>query len=123
MEWAEGVRFIAKAGGCRNFPSYANFTSTNQITITDRVNCKLWGDSLRMGGIVGRATIVDCIVPVGLRQGSTERHPLANDPWYVGEYGLVLDEVEPLPFVPCKGALGLWDVPKEVLAALAERGL
>lgn len=31
----------------------------------------------------------------------------------------VLADVEPLPFVPCKGALGLWTVPEEVRAAIA----
>ena len=55
--------------------------------------------NLQRGGIVGRAVIVDCV---------TE----SNDPWFFGPYGIVLDEVEPLPFRPLKGMLGLFEVPE-----------
>ena len=53
---------------------------------------------LARGGIVGRAVIVDCV---------TE----SRDPWFFGPYGIVLDEVGPLPFRPFKGSLGFFDVP------------
>jgi hypothetical protein len=37
--------------------------------------------------------------------------------WWFGGFALVLDEVRDLKRpVPCKGALGLWPVPKDVLA-------
>lgn len=55
-------------------------------------------DDLPRGGIVGRAVIVDCISE-------------SRDPWFFGPYGIVLDEVEPLPFRPLKGMLGLFEVP------------
>lgn len=61
-------------------------------------------DDLQRGGIVGRATVVDCITA-------------SKDPWFFGPFGLVLDKVEPLPFVPFKGALGLFDVPDAILTA------
>ncbi|MFG1226076.1 ASCH domain-containing protein [Xanthobacter wiegelii] len=57
---------------------------------------------LPRGGIVGRAKLVDCV----------SRHP---SPWFFGPNGLVLADVEPTPFVPLKGALGLFDVPEGVL--------
>ncbi|WP_029554815.1 ASCH domain-containing protein [Xanthobacter sp. 91] len=57
---------------------------------------------LPRGGIVGRAKLVDCVTS----------HP---SPWFFGRYGLVLEEVEPLPFIPLKGALGLFDVSEGVL--------
>lgn len=57
---------------------------------------------LPRGGIVGRARLVDCVA----------RHP---SPWFFGRYGLVLAEVESIPFTPLKGALGLFDVPEGVL--------
>lgn len=57
--------------------------------------------NMRRGGIVGRANIVDCV-------------RRSDSPWFFGTYGFVLDNVEALPFRPCKGALGFFDVPDEV---------
>ena len=56
---------------------------------------------LESGAIVGRARIVDCV---------TE----SNSPWFVGPFGIVLEDVRQTPIVPCKGALGLWEVPREL---------
>lgn len=51
------------------------------------------------GGIVGRARIVGC------------RRNEGADPWEVpGEWGIVLADVEPLPFRATRGALGLFEV-------------
>ena len=58
---------------------------------------------LPRGGIVGRAKLMDCV----------SRHP---SPWFFGPNGLVLADVEPLPFIPLKGALGLFDVPEGVVS-------
>jgi hypothetical protein len=70
--------------------------------------------ALPRGGIVGRANVVDCVKP-GFP------HRWAQDPWYVGDFGIVLADVEPLPFRPWKGALGLFEVDEDVLATKAER--
>lgn len=48
-----------------------------------------------IGGIVGRADIVDCV-------------NRSDSPWFFGRYGFVLANVRPLPFIPCKGMLGLF---------------
>lgn len=50
---------------------------------------------LERGGIVGEAEITDCV----------RSH---NSPWFFGEYGFVLKNQKPLPFVPVKGALGFF---------------
>lgn len=47
------------------------------------------------GGIVGQAEIVDCVTQSG-------------SPWFCGHYGFVLKNAKPLPFQPCKGALGFF---------------
>jgi len=82
-------------------------------------------EKLLRGGIVGRAQLVDHIHPGGLgmrgypsARAARLRHRLADDPWYGGEHGLVMDDVEPTPFVECRGALGLWQPPDHVLEAL-----
>jgi len=54
-------------------------------------------DDLQRGGIVGRAEIVDCVES-------------SDSPWFVGPFGFVLRNVEPLPFRPYKGALGFFEV-------------
>lgn len=45
---------------------------------------------LKFGGIIGAVTIVDCV----------RSHP---SPWFMGKYGFVLADPEPLPFKPCRG--------------------
>lgn len=53
---------------------------------------------LERGGIVGQATITDCVT------GSPS-------PWFFGRYGFVLTGQRALPFRPYKGALGFFPVP------------
>lgn len=48
-----------------------------------------------LGGIVGAVEIVDCV------QASTS-------PWFNGPHGFVLANPQPLPFQPCRGALGFF---------------
>jgi hypothetical protein len=62
-------------------------------------------ESLPRGGIVGRAQLYDVV----------SEHA---SPWFFGPVGLVLRNVRPLPFVPCKGALGFFRVPDEVIGQL-----
>jgi hypothetical protein len=62
-------------------------------------------ETLARGGIVGRCNLVDCVTT-------------SESPWFCGPFGFVLADVESTPFVPCRGALGFWEVPAE-LAKLA----
>ena len=48
------------------------------------------------GGIVGVATITDCV-------------SASPSPWFFGPWGFVLADVRPIPFTPVKGALGFFD--------------
>ncbi len=60
------------------------------------------------GHIVGMVDVVDCVTR-------------SDSPWFFGEYGFVL--ANPVAFakpVRCKGALGFFTVPDDVLAQLAE---
>lgn len=47
------------------------------------------------GGIVGVAEIVDCV-------------SVSRSPWFVGKYGFVLKNAQPLPFRPCRGQPGFF---------------
>lgn len=50
---------------------------------------------LPRGGIVGTARLVSCTSS-------------SASPWFFGPYGFVLDEVQPVDFIPCKGKLAFF---------------
>jgi hypothetical protein len=84
--------------------------------------------SLKFGGIVGRARLVDVIAPRPefVLTGVESHYPpsVTRTPdlwrWHMREqYGFVLADVAPLPFIPCKGELGFFDVPAQVMAEVA----
>lgn len=52
------------------------------------------------GGIVGETNIVGCVKD-------------STSPWFCGEYGFLLRNSNPLPFEPCKGALGFFKVHRQ----------
>jgi len=54
-------------------------------------------DQFERGGIIGSVEIVDCI-------------DNSESPWFVGDFGFVLRNPKPLPFVPWKGQLGFFNV-------------
>lgn len=67
-------------------------------------------ESLERGGIIGVATIADC-VPASRRTST----------WHIeGAFGFQLVDARRLPFVECKGALGFFDVPHDVASKLRE---
>jgi hypothetical protein len=54
-------------------------------------------ETYELGGIVGRVSIIDCVMVMHSR-------------WFEGPWGLVLRNPAVLPFSPCKGRLGFFDV-------------
>ncbi len=54
-------------------------------------------DELERGGIVGQATITDCVED-------------SESPWFFGRYGFILADAKPLPFLPVRGQLGFFEV-------------
>jgi hypothetical protein len=56
---------------------------------------------LDRGGFVGVAWLADCVTR-------------SDSDWFEGPYGFVLTGVRRCQFYPCKGALGLWNVPETV---------
>ena len=57
-------------------------------------------DALERGGIVGKAVITGCV----------DESP---SPWFFGRYGFTLANAQPLPFRPCTGRLGIFELPYE----------
>ncbi|MBD9376159.1 ASCH domain-containing protein [Pseudoxanthomonas sp. PXM04] len=60
-------------------------------------------DAFPKGGIVGVATITDCVTRL-------------NSSWFFGPYGFLLEDAKPLPLVPFRGQLGFFNVPDKALA-------
>jgi len=50
----------------------------------------------------------------------TDHQAIIKSPWFFGPYGWLLDDVFKLEqSVPCKGALGFWDMPQDVETEVA----
>ena len=65
-------------------------------------------DQYDLGGIIGAATISDCV------DQSSSR-------WFFGPHGFVMKESKPCQFIPWKGALGLFAVPNSAIAHLYDK--
>jgi hypothetical protein len=57
--------------------------------------------SYELGGIVGVANLTDCVNS-------------SRSPWFMGDWGFVLQHARALPFVPCNGTLGFFQLPAGV---------
>lgn len=80
---------------------------------------------LECGGIIGRAIVIGVVdasgtVFVGTPDPPMFSRQLTGDErlWWLGAFALVLTDVERVPFVPCKGALGFFRPPADVVAQL-----
>lgn len=58
------------------------------------------------GGVVGMMKITDCVEQM-------------DSQWFFGRYGFVIEEAFPVPLIPCKGQLGFFVPPADVLTELA----
>ncbi len=56
-------------------------------------------EDLERGGIVGQATVVDCVSE-------------SDSPWFFGRYGFVLADTRILAFRPWRGQLSFFEVPE-----------
>lgn len=54
------------------------------------------------GGIVGVATITDCV-------------SASDSAWFEGPFGFVIAEAKLCPFIPWRGQLGFFDIPDDAL--------
>jgi len=98
-----------------------------ELQYTSKVTQALRLSALNFGGIVGKARLVDVVPPRDefVPAGVETHYPstVREWRWHMREqFGFVLADITPLPFVPCKGALGLWEVPEDVLEQVDASG-
>jgi hypothetical protein len=65
-------------------------------------------DRLLRGGIIGRVCIMGCV----------RQH---HSPWFFGPWGFLLCDQALLPFEPCRGALGFFEIPNAEAHASATK--
>jgi hypothetical protein len=91
-EWNEAYRFVADRFG---------------VNPARRIPLPI---DMQRGGLVGSVEIIGCI--------NRAEHPAtAVSRWFVGTYGFVLRDPQPMTFVPMRGALGFFNVPEMKAAA------
>jgi hypothetical protein len=54
-------------------------------------------DTFELGGVIGIAVLVDVVTR-------------SKSPWFTGPLGFVLRNARPLPFFPCNGMLGFFEI-------------
>jgi len=79
----------------------------------DRGSMEKFGfDDLPTGCIVGKAKLVDVKKYESDKKHRRDRHlHLASERW--GKYGFVLENIERVDKIPCKGKLGFWELKVE----------
>lgn len=99
--------FLIHASGTMTRAGYdACFSSAVKIGLHGRYFPRF--EDLPRGGIVGVATLADCVPP----------HERVS-PWHMpGQFGFLLVAAKPLPFIPCKGSLQFFTVPDDVAATV-----
>lgn len=97
--WPTPVRGRILIHACKNMTTreydcfcdfYAEIGGNGSPTIPHR-------DNLLCGGIVGEVDVIDCVSN-------------SDSLWFFGPYGFVLRNARPLPFWPCKGRLGFFEL-------------
>lgn len=84
---------------------------------------RFWPSALPLGAIVAVADLVECVATEQLaaHQSVARAEEMAFGDYSPGRWGFRLDNVRALPEpIPCRGALGLWDVPAEIARQIGE---
>lgn len=95
-------RVLVHAAKGMTLAEYEDASLRVAMAINPRIQIPAF-EVLARGGIIGSVEIVDCVQK-------------SDSPWFMGPYGFVLCNREPLHFQPLKGALGFFNVSDEVMA-------
>ncbi len=101
-DWSTHLRGPLLIHAGLQFESDAMEGILSNLDATDRQRFPLEKSAFQRGGIVGIVNIVDVV---------TE----SQSKWFEGKYGWCLENARPLPFIPLRGSLGLFNVPPEMV--------
>ena len=115
--WASAVRDLGKRTENRSWPAPQrvlgqyiaihagmSFREDAADWLAARTGRMLTRQNVPLGAVVALARVVEVV----------QEH--SDDPWFIGPYGWVLDDVVALTPVPCRGRQQLWRLPDEVYA-------
>lgn len=106
--WSTKYRGVIAIHASKGFPRWAK-----DFAMTEHTLGRL-PERLPLGGIIGLARIVDIGRTEFVKFGISAIERLYGD-YSDGRYGWILTDVIALPEpIPCKGALSLWEVPREI---------
>lgn len=88
---------LIHAGKTFDHNGYAWMIENKGILGLDIPNLGFPETYFKVGGIIGKVDMVDCVTRY-------------DSEWFFGKYGFVFKNPEPLPFQPCRGQLGIFDV-------------
>jgi hypothetical protein len=113
--WKTNYRGRIAIHAAKGFPKYArNFTKTEQAI--GRLPQSI--EKLSFGAIICLATIVDIRPTEDLYFNITKLERTYGDYGH-GRWGWILTNIRPLVEpIPCKGHLGLWEVPFDVIKVM-----
>jgi activating signal cointegrator 1 len=110
--WYTSHRRCIAIHAAKGFPGWAK-----EFAATEHTLGRLPGRFPR-GAIIGLATIQDVRRTEALRGSISALERLYGD-YDAGRWGWVLTDIRALPEpITCKGALGLWAVPQEIMALI-----
>lgn len=72
-------------------------------------------DKMLYGGVVGMANLVGCYQPKRLPQGLSPAQQSSFDHVPTNMYGFLFEQAQPLPLMPCRGQLKIFELDFDAL--------
>lgn len=120
--WTTAYRGLLAIHAAKHVPSSSRSLLDREPLRSALLRNGLRGDrTLPRGAVVAVACLVDVAPTETARADAVARGELHLGDFAPGRYAWYLDQVRRLPTpIPCRGALGLWIPPPDVLAKLRE---
>jgi activating signal cointegrator 1 len=118
--WRTNYRGLVAVHAAKGFPRWAkDLIFQDYFKESLATHHYLENAQLPTGAIIGFVKIENCFSTAFIRQTQSDNEKeLAFGDYSTGRWGWILTEPRTVKPVQCRGALGLWEVPKEVEAML-----
>lgn len=100
-DWTTRYRGPLLIHASKQFESSVMEEILSRLDVDERLRFPTDRSAFQCGGIVGIVDVVDVVT------GSKSK-------WFEGAYGWCLEHARPLPFIPLRGSLGLFNIPPEI---------
>lgn len=106
-DWSTRFRGPLLVHAGKKFEDEAVEWILSKLDADERQRFPMKKSAFECGGIVGVVKMVDCVTT-------------SESKWFVGDYGWCFERAQPLPFMPLRGSLGLFDAPSDIVAQVRE---